>query len=351
MSALEQSLDAILRDPLRKALAAGDAIGHVGTEVPLDVLLAADRTVCHLPWQTGRATPWADRWLESGFPGWARSMLEDWHAGRFDGLAQVVFTRADDASQRLYYYVCELQRRGQLRGPAPLIFDLALIPRAASLLRTASSIARLATQLGITEEHLPRGIARANRQRRLFARLQQDRCAAGVLYEKIARASLFEDLTGLLETAQLPRDPAPGRVLLAGSAPPDERLHAMVEAAGAVVVAEAHVRSLTRLGAVIGEEAGGRMPAIAQQLTACSVGPRSFIDRAAWLVESARSARAQAVVSWLTREEEALTWHVPAQRAALDRAGIAHLVLTERGTGADDGTGEALTSFIGGLMR
>ena len=351
MNTLEHALDAILRDPLRTALAAGDAIGHVGTEVPLDLLLAADRPVCHLPWQTGRPTPQADRWLESGFPGWTRSILEDWLAGRFDGLAQVVFTRGDDVSQRLYYYVCELQRRGRLRGPEPLIFDLALIPRAASLQRTVDSIARLAAQLGVQEQHLARGVTRANRQRRLFAQLQQSRCAAGVLYGKIARASLFGDLTGLLEAASLPSDAVRCRVLLAGSAPPDERLHAAVESAGAAVVAEAHVRGLTRLGAPVDENASDCMLAIATQLTAGSIGPRSFIDRAAWLVDSARSAPAGAVVSWLTREEEALSWHVPAQRAALDRAGIAHLELTGRSADADDGAGEEIISFIGGLER
>ena len=66
---------------------------------------------------------------------------------------------------------------------------------------------------------------------------------------------------------------------------------------------------------------------------------------------SLRSAQAGAVVSWLTREEEALSWHVPAQRAALDRAGIAHLELTGRSADADDGAGEEITSFIGGLER
>jgi hypothetical protein len=351
MSTLEQSLDAILRDPLRDALASGDAIGYVGTEVPLDVLLAADRPACHLPWQAGRATPQADRWLETGFPAWTRSILEDWHAGRFDALAQVVFTRGDDVSQRFYYYVSELQRRGQLRGPEPLIFDLALIPRPASLQRTADSIRRLAAQLGMAAQGLARGIARANRQRRLFAQLQQSRCAAGVLYAKIARASLFTDLSSLLEGASLPREPAACRVLLAGSAPPDERLHAAIEVAGAAVVADAHVRGLTRLGTPVDEQAGDCALAIARQLTASSIGPRSFIDRAAWLVESARQAQARAVVLWLTRDEEALSWHVPAQRAALASAGLAHLVLTVRGADADDSAGEEITSFIGGLAR
>src|SRR5690606_38530408 len=107
-------------------------IGFVGPDVPVDVLLASGRPFGHLPWRatgaigaigatgaTGAAgaTPWADRWLESSFPFWARSILEQWHDGAFDALDTVIFSRADDASQRLYYYVAELKRRGKRGGP------------------------------------------------------------------------------------------------------------------------------------------------------------------------------------------------------------------------------------------
>ena len=57
--------------------------------------------------------------------------------GAFDDLHAVVFSRADDASQRLFYYVRELQQRGLLQGPRALVFDIALIPRESSLAHTA----------------------------------------------------------------------------------------------------------------------------------------------------------------------------------------------------------------------
>ena len=69
MKALEATLDAILADPLREARAHGAGVGYVGPDIPLDVLLAAERPVAHLPWHADRATPFADRWLESSFPG------------------------------------------------------------------------------------------------------------------------------------------------------------------------------------------------------------------------------------------------------------------------------------------
>src|SRR5690606_23352060 len=104
-------------------------VAYVGCDLPPDLALATERTFSHLPWRAGRATPWADRWLERSFPGWARSMLEDWAAGEYDFFDAVIFSRGDDATQRLYYYVCELQRRGRLGGPRPLVLDVACIPR------------------------------------------------------------------------------------------------------------------------------------------------------------------------------------------------------------------------------
>ena len=41
-----------------------------------------------------------------------RSIAEQWLTGELDFLDAVVFPRSDDSAQRLYYYLCELQRRG-----------------------------------------------------------------------------------------------------------------------------------------------------------------------------------------------------------------------------------------------
>ena len=83
MPDIDQSLDALLRDPLQ-AVTAGGALGYVGLDIPPDLLLAAPRGSCHLPWRVSADTPRADAWLESSFPPYARSMLEDWADGRFE---------------------------------------------------------------------------------------------------------------------------------------------------------------------------------------------------------------------------------------------------------------------------
>lgn len=139
------------------------------------------------------------------------------------------------------------------------------------------------------------------------------------------------------------------RVLLAGSAPPDERLHSAIESAGASVIAEAHVHGLGRLGPQVSPGGEALERVLAQQLMQASIGPRAFIDRARWIVAQVAAAAADAVVLWLSREDEALAWHVPAQRRALAAAGIPALVLTAARWSADDGAPERIAEFCRGM--
>lgn len=340
-------LEARLTKPLGRG-----AIGFVGPDVPIDVLLASERSFGHLPWRAAGATPRADQWLESSFPYWARSILEQWHEGAFDLLEAVVFSRADDASQRLYYYVRELRQRAALGGPAPLIFDVALLPRESSVAHTAAAVGTLARALDVGASALRAGIERANALRRSFARLQNRRTQHGPFYERLARAALWSDASAWLDALAVPGKGAPAaRVLLAGSVPPDARIHGAVEAGGAAIVAEAHVHGLGRLGGEI--VATGESPehAVARHVMRTSIGPRAVLDRAAWLVAQAEAADAAAVVLWLTREDEALAWQVPAQRRALAAAGIPALVLPAARWQADDGTLENIATFCRGLAH
>ena len=105
MSTAARAIDAILADPLARSRDCGAGVGFVGLDYPQDVAFALPAPALHLPWRADRPVPFADRWLESSFPGWARSIVEDWSTGAFDALTTVVFSRGDDASQRLYYYV------------------------------------------------------------------------------------------------------------------------------------------------------------------------------------------------------------------------------------------------------
>jgi 2-hydroxyglutaryl-CoA dehydratase, D-component len=343
---MNDSVAAVLRAPL-DALREG-GVGFVGPDIPVDLLLASGRAFGHLPWKAETDTSFADQWLESGFPGWSRSVLEQWHAGEFDGIDAVVFSRTDDASQRLYYYVRELQQRGLLAGPRPLILDLALVPREASFEHSAAAVGSLAADLGVDEKALWNGITRADALRIKLQQIQNGRAGDGVFFERLSRAMLWSDSTRWIEAVSMTAASGATRVLLAGSSPPDDRVHRAVDAGGAAVVAETHVHALGRLGLPQTVKDSDPFRHVARQLIANATGPRAFIDRAQWIVRHARDARATAVILWLTREEEALAWHVPAMRRALAEAGLPALVLPAASWRADDGAAERIVEFVRG---
>lgn len=351
---LRSMLSATLADPLAQFRAQDHALAYVGFDIPIDVLFASGRPFCHLPWRKGRATPRADRWLETSFPGWARSMLEDWFDGAFDHFERVIFTRGDDAAQRLYYYLCELQRRGVLGGPVPGIFDVALIRRKASVTHCERALRTLMQELGIDASSLRNGIACANRQRVWLsridgARLHAERPAPGHFYENIARAALFRDLSLMGgEITLSPAQPA-RRLLLAGSVPPDDMLHRAAESCGWNVVQEVHQLNLCRLGPPLRDTCRDPVTLLAQHCNSQASGSRAFVDRAAELVAASKRVAADAVVLWLTDEDEALAWHVARQRAALNDAGIAHLVMTRRRWDGNDGAADEICRFLQAL--
>ena len=349
MSTLERQLDDILGDPLRAARGGG-ALGYVGLDVPPDLLLAFDGPSCHLPWRPRTDTPKASQWLEKSFPPWAFSMLEDWSDGRFDCFDRVIFSRGDDASHRLYYYVCELQRRGRLRGPRPLVFDVARIPRESSRRHTESALRKLLDELEIDAARLTMGIERANELRNLFSLIRMTRRGYGHIYERIARASLFGDISGLLKGWSPEGSGKPvGTVVLLGSSPPDDCLHRAVESGGWTVVDEYYERSLRRLGPEVAVDAQDVTEAVARQWLCQSFGKRDFTDPVLSGPEAIQAGMADAAILWLARDDEALAWRVPAQRAALQAGGLPTLVLTARSWNADDGAVEEIQSFLRGL--
>ena len=346
MSPLDAQVETILADPLAHARAAARAIGTVGFDVPQDLLAAPGITACHLPWREGMATPRADQWLEPSFAPWTRSIVEDWAEGRFNFMESVVFSRGDDSAQRLYYYISDLQRTGEIGGPRPLIYDLAAIPKPSSEARCVEALRALAAELEIGADALSEGVVRANRQRRWMAAIQAGRGGPGAAYERIGRASLFAPLEehAVTDVGTEPRM----RVLLAGTPTGSDWLHRAVDDTGCAIVAEAHALSLLRLGESIPED-GDPFEAAGRHAHRLPWGKRAFIDRAAWLVEQARQARADAVVLWLYEEEEALPWHVPAQRRALEAAGIPVCVLTRRAWDGSDGAADEIREFLHGI--
>jgi hypothetical protein len=367
MSDLKALVDAVLSEPLASARAhhasGGRVIGTVGADIPVEIVLASGALPLQLPVLADQPTPLADRYLEPGFSPAARSIAQQWLSGTFEFVQAVVFSRSDDSAQRLYYYLCELQRNGSTAGPRPMLYDIAKIPRQTSRRHSEDSTVRLGRELDCDFTALPDAIERRNRRRRLLETLtllrESQAAPSGPEVERLSRAMDLafglEFDTAFSAWLERPRAVHTGpRLILAGSVPPDERLHSAVETAQGRIVDEVGDHSLARFGAPIagaaanaaaGAAAGTRLDAGAPEATyvrettlrsisdhyhALPCGSRGFEDRPDRLLERAAACRAHGVILWLIEEDEALVWDAPGMQQRLSAAGIPVLTLTRR---------------------
>ena len=361
MSTLDNQVADALRDPLARARAhaarGGKVIGFVGAEIPVELMIASGAYPVRLPSVADGKTGAADRYLESTFMPDVRSIAQQYLQGALNFMDSIILPRSNDSAQRLYYYLSDLRTQQFQDAPAPLIFDLAKIPRDSSKVHSRLATQRLAGEIGVMSSALPGAIRDRNRRRELFHRAMQirrlDAGIRGSLMDRAFRsadlcdAAKFDaDFDAWLAQAALPEGGP--RLLLAGSSPPDERLHGAVEAGGGNVVSEgdAHASRSVSLPLIPVE---GSLDAIADHYHALQVSTRAFVDRASTIRKLAESVAADGVIIWLIEEEDALIWDLPAEISTLQESGIAMLRLVRRRWDLSDSALEEVKSFTLGL--
>jgi len=358
---LSTLLNRTLGDPLHAARS-GRAIGYLGWDVPVELILAADAA----PVQLG-ALPLsvdatlAERFLENSFSAQSRVVAHRWLAGDLDALEAVIFSRSDDNAQRLYYYLCELQRMGDCRGPRPLLYDLARIQRGTSMAHTIESTRALAVAVGVDESRLSAAMERVAARERWLGELAKVRWAddvplGSVAYqvERGARADWSEEFDRSLQAwlASPPLVRPRRRVLLVGSVPPDEHVHAAIESDGFVVVGEINEAMST---ASIGLEATRARQSASHSDESAPVsnldsglGSSSPLENVALgryeqtnasnmllqspedIVMAARALRADGIVVWMLATDTGLAWEAPRIERALREASLPTLMLTSQ---------------------
>jgi hypothetical protein len=350
-------LQALLDDPLRAARAAAAAgstvIGYIGDQTPVPLIFAANATPVRLHSGPAIATARADEFLESAHMPELRAICQRWLDGDLDFLRAVVFPRTDDSAQRLYYYLCELKRRGLCGGPMPLLHDVANISRETSVAHTRESTRRLALELGVDEARVASAAARVLRRQSLVAQVQAKRLLAdplpGSSAWRVNRASACDwsdEFDGATHRwlDRAPSLPNPRRVLLVGDALPEDSLHRAIERAGGSVVLE-----LTESDADAASGAAVTLESLSDELHSRRSPVLAMRDDADWVLQRARHARADAVVFWLIEEDEALPWEIARQQRSLQAASIPALLLSRQRWRPDEAALEAVTKFVGGV--
>jgi len=333
-----EELRSLLNDPLRiarDAAASGQTvIGYVSRDIPVELILAAKAFPVRLWALTEADTSAADCYLESGFTPESRSICEQWLRGDLDFIKSVIFPRSQDAAQRLYYYLSELQRCGRAKGPAPSMFDVSTIARSTSFDHTLSAVKQLASTLKVDTVALAGSSARYKKRIELLDQLSATRLASPSLRGSDAfsiqcaadldwRESYDAQLAQYIESA--PRFTSRKRVLLAGNMPPDTRLHLAIEQAGGNVVSEyiEHRHPQVMPGADI-------LADIARRHHRGSTISQQMLSSSTLLVDATREVNAHGVVLWAIEEDETLPWEISRQAAALRASSIPVLVLSRQ---------------------
>jgi hypothetical protein len=349
-----------LSDPLAEARSRARqgqrVIAFTQPDVPVELLMAAGAFPLALP-VNAASTPRALELLESGFSAASRAVAEQWLTGKLDFVDTVVLSRGDDSFQRLYYYMCELRRCGQLKGPKPVLFDLAKIPRHTSLLHTAAALRILADDISADARRCQEAILVRNRRRALLDRLHDARASAvppaGELCEQILRSADTQDAEAFDEKFADWLNEARAnwtgpRVLLTGSRLTDDELHRAVAEGGGRVVGE-HSHHLSSMSNQPPPSAADPMESLARYYHDLSYGPRHFADRGALLDAQVKRLRPSAAIVWASEEDESVAWQLPhlvktlqdlsiptlklaRQRAASEGARLARRFVEELGT-------------------
>jgi hypothetical protein len=358
---IEIPIAALLADPLSTARSAADSghrvIAYVGPDVPVELILAAGAVPVRLSGKVDTATPQADGFVERAFVPEMRSIAEQWVSGELDFIDSVVLPRSDDSAQRLYYYVCELQRRGACRGPKPLIYDIAAVSRSSSAQHTIAATLKLASEIGARERLLPHAISQVTEQTRVLQRIatkqRSELPLRGSVAARLARCLHFSWTAQFRVDLQAYLDGLTGaavarRVLLVGNAPPDDRLHRAVEKGSACVVRELTDANWFAEG-FAPESALESFEDIGERAHA-HVSLSQRLARSGNLISmAAQEARAQGVVIWMIEEDSMLGWELPDQLAALKRAGLPVLALTRQKWEADAGALQSIENFCASL--
>jgi benzoyl-CoA reductase/2-hydroxyglutaryl-CoA dehydratase subunit BcrC/BadD/HgdB len=333
-------------------------VGYVGDDVPVELILAADALPVRLS-GIPQATPLADRYLESSFGPAYRSLLEQWLRGELDFLESIVFPRTNDSAQRLYYYTCELQRRGVHRGPRSLIYDIARVHRETSRAHTIAATRTLASQIGTMSAKLDAAVARVHERARLMKTIMAHRCATpAVSGAEVVHAwrCMQLDWTEGFEAAvrewshSIPHTLHGPRIMFAGSAPPDERFHRAIELAGCAIVDELHdeapAHAMLRWLA-----SRPSIEAVADAYHAALGTAAMLLHSPDVLVERARKVGAEGVVLWFVEEDEGIVWEVPRQIERLRNAGLAVVSLTRQPWNAGSEALDAAADFARTLQE
>lgn len=293
-------------------------VGVLGRGVPLELVEATGARPVRLRGDVALDTGGADELLGRGIDPAANAVLAALLHDGFAGLRGIVVANDSEASLRVYFVLRELARVEPGAGVPPLhLLDVAHLDRAASRAYTRAEFADTAAVLAewtgaaFDGDRLGAVIARREDARTSLAALR-----AEVAGSTFLTARLAVDESGVLERPEPVAAGGP-RLILSGSGHDAPDVTAAIESAGARLVGDDHPDG--ELGLAL-RSATPDLDGLADRYAAD--GPTSHRasprERAEHLARLVAERKADGVLVYVRRLDDAPLWDVAAQRAAVD---------------------------------
>ncbi len=321
-------------------------VGVTSNTVPWELLRAAGlRPVLLSPRR--RDTPLADRYMEDVFSARIKAVFEFLVSAESASLCAVVIPRTSEQEHKLYLYLREMVRQGNSESPVePILYNL-LHARSAEaeaygLERTRelkSTLERL-TGRAIGSDALSAAIAEGNAAREAIRELLQERegpaprlsgtealalIGAWYFMDRAEYTMLAQEALREIQTRTALRGP---RILIKGTPQDTPDFCAMIEAHGAVVVAEDDWWGSRAAGQDI-DATKDPIQATFEKYYFDAPSPRVFPSAIAdgWFHQ--RVSQVDGVIFYLPQEDDVIGWDYPRLRDHLDERAIPHLMIRE----------------------
>lgn len=331
-----------------RAKAAGKlVVGLVGAVVPSELVVAAGCTPVTL---TARAADWglAAEPMEEEHEAEVRSLFRQAVAGEFEFCDLMVLPSTSDGLRYLFQYLKEMQRTGRGQRIPPLVCYDFLFGRSPAVRRYSAQVFdefahRLSILTGapIGDEALRRAIVTGNAVRAQLQRLNELRRAgrvSGCAAQQALRAGAFLDpgdylarLSAWIDArAADPRLPASPRLLLVPAVPLyHDRLHQLVESAGALVVGEDDEWGANWAGAAIDPTQPPATALFSHYYDHAWSQRMPRAQRERWYTEQVQAGAADGVVFYLPPSDQFFGWRYPALKTLAEGAGLRTLLIRE----------------------
>jgi len=328
----------------------GKIIGCLGSDVPEEIIIAAGYIPYQICGTPGKETPNADKYLELAFEPRVKSQFEKIADGTYRFIDRLIISNSSDVLVRLFYYMRQINlAEPEVQLPPIYFFDIKFSKFRSSTLYNRDRIRELIDAAGkwsgrsITQESLQQAISLCGRNRELLSEMNRYRISdpvriSGTQAIKMIGASLFmpkEEHCRLMEVFLSGADNLPEiskkRIFLSGSMHDNTQFYELVESCGAVIVGEDHdMGNRIFMGpemdasepvASITDFYHLRFPASKKSLVS---------ERVSLLVDQVKKTKAQAVIFYINKFDDAASWDYTEQMKAVKDIGVPVLLLRDQ---------------------